>query len=301
MKDINISYIRYFVTLADCKKFSRAASELHLSQPALSKSIRLLEEHIGTTLLKRYPKGFELTDTGEYFYKASVYFLKLYDEFLSDVDSKVSSPYSGTTRMSASGVVMDTFFSDVISILKKKYPEIKIYATQEDTNGAYHSLMDHKVDFATAITPLPAEASDKFNVHPLLKSTFYLVLHKYHPLVSKEFIEPEDLSGLDILTPGEASYIHKTFVSYCSQHSIVPKIVCACSQINFLFQLTQENIGAAVLPEVFLKSLPNDLEKRKISPEIPWELALIYPKTPLSRATKATLDITKGYFSSIEN
>ena len=70
MKDISINYIRYFVTLINCGKFSTAAEQLHLSQPALSKSILSLEKQLGTSLLKRYHHSFELTDVGHYFYES---------------------------------------------------------------------------------------------------------------------------------------------------------------------------------------------------------------------------------------
>lgn len=300
MKDINISFIRYYVALVECKKFNKAAFQLHISQPALSKSIMLLEDYLGTALLRRYPKGFELTDAGKYFYETSVYFLKLYDDFLYDVDSRVCSPYSGTVRMSISGVILDMFFPDVIIKLREKYPAIKVFAREEDTSDAIQSVLSHKVDFGTAICPLPKEVKDSFSTYTLLTSSYHIVLPRNHPLTEKSVIHVSDLNGLEILTPGESSQVQKSFVSLCRENSVTPIIMCSCSQIQFLLQLTRAGIGLTVLPDIFLQSLPPELAHRPLSPVLPWELVLISPNNVLTLAVSTVISFIQNYFHSSE-
>lgn len=152
MKDISINYIRYFVTLINCGKFSTAAEQLHLSQPALSKSILSLEKQLGTSLLKRYHHSFELTDVGHYFYESATYFLDIYDDFLSNIESRTRSPYSGTVRISASGVILDMFFPNIIRRLAKDYPSICIFTREEDTSSSIQAILSHKSDIGTGFT-----------------------------------------------------------------------------------------------------------------------------------------------------
>lgn len=300
LKDINISYIRYFVTLVEQKKFNKAAYQLHISQPALSKSIMLLEDYLGTSLLKRYPKGFELTDAGKYFYETSVYFLKLYDDFLYDVDSRVCSPYSGTVRMSSSGVLLDMFYPDIILKLREQYPDIKIYAMEEDTNAAIQSLLSHRVDVSTAIQPLPPEIKNRFTTHPLMNSSFHIVLPTGHPLTCDSAVHVSSLDGMNILTPGEFSQVHQSFLNLCKENAVSPVITFSCSQLHLLFRLAAEGVGLAVLPDIFLRALPPGLTHRPLVPALPWNLILISPNNAFSLAVSTVISFVQNYFHSLD-
>ena len=300
MKDISITFIRYFVSLVEHKKFNTAAAyNLHISQPALSKSIMTLEQQLGTSLLKRYPRSFELTDAGRYFYESSVYFLKLYEDYLYDIDSRVRSPYSGTIRMSSSGVILEAFFPDIIYQMSQKYPDIRIYTKEEDTNSTIQSLLTHKADFGTALYPLPEKLKNSFSLHHLVDSSFHLVFPKTHPFAKKDCISFDDLHRVNIFTPGEFSGVHQTFFKLCAEHSVQPNITCSCSQAPFIMKLVSMGMGVAVMPEIFLKDLSPDLTHRPFLPELPWKLALIYPTDAyLPLATSAAIDFIKQYFSA---
>ena len=259
----------------------------------------MLEDSLGTSLLKRYPKGFELTDAGKYFYESSVYFLKLYDDFLYDVDARVCSPYSGTVRMSSSGVILDMFYPDIILRLREQYPDIKIYAMEEDTNAAIQSLLSHRADVATAIYPLPQEIKDRFITHPLLDSTFHIVLPADHPLARDPTVHVSSLDGMSILTPGELSQVHLSFLSLCKENSVSPIVTFSCSQLHFLFRLVAERVGLAVLPDLFLRSLPPELTHRPLVPVLPWNLVLISPNNAFSLAVSTVISFVQSYFRSL--
>lgn len=299
MKDINISFIRYYVTLVESKKFNKAAEALHLSQPALSKSIMQLEEHLGTALLKRYPKGFDLTDAGKYFYETSTYFLKLYDEFMYDIDSRVNSLYSGTVRMSASGVLLERFFPHLLVKLRETYPTIRLFFKEEDTSSAVQSLLTHKADLATAITPIPQQIKGNFNICPIMSSIFHVVMPQDHPLAQKSVVSVKDLDKVPLLTPGESSQATQSFLAHCQEHGVQPKIVCSSSQFQLLNKLTELGCGLSIQPAAFLDNLPQSLVHCPLSPQIPWELQLISPNNTLSLAAATVISFIKSYFAQI--
>jgi len=301
MKDLNISFIRYYVTLVECKKFNKAAEALHLSQPALSKSIMQLEEHLGVALLKRYPKGFDLTDAGKYFYETSTYFLKLYDEFMYDIDSRVNSLYSGTVRMSASGVLLEQFFPDLLVKLRESYPTIRLFFKAEDTSSAVQSLLTHKVDLATAIAPIPQKLKGNFTVCPVMSTVFHVVMPKDHPLAQKSVVSVKDLDKVCLLVPGESSQATQSFLAHCRDHCVQPEIVCATSQFQLLIKLTELGCGLSIQPAVFLRNLPESLVHRPLSPKVSWELQLISPNNTLSLAAATVISFMKSYFDSLSS
>ena len=278
MKDISINYIRYFVTLINCGKFSTAAEQLHLSQPALSKSILSLEKQLGTSLLKRYHHSFELTDVGQYFYESATYFLDIYDDFLSNIESRTRSPYSGTVRISASGVILDMFFPNIIRRLAKDYPSICIFTREEDTSSSIQAILSHKSDIGTGLYPLPRNYQNTFVSRHLLSSTFHIVLPKEHPLAECDQIHVADLNNQNVLTPGQYSFIHQKFMSTCEDYHSHPNIVCSCSQIQFLLNLASSGAGLAVLPEALLSRIPGNLTHRPLVPKTAWDLALYHLK-----------------------
>lgn len=298
MRDINISYIRNFVTLIEYNNFTTAAYHLHISQPALSKSIASLEDFLGINLLKRFPKGFELTDAGRYFYESSLYFLKLYEEFLYDISSRVNSNYSGKVRMSIPGAVMDKFFPDIINLLLKQYPSIKVYMKEEDSQSTIQSLLSRKTDFGLAVYPFPEEIKEKYIIHNLVQSLFHIVLPVTHPLAEKKHININELNNISVLTPGEYSMIHQSFDDLCRKNSVYPNYTCLCSQISSLLSLTKAGTGLTVLPQIFLHDLPEGLIHHPLQPALSWKLALITPTNAQPLAVSTTISFIKQYFIS---
>lgn len=303
MQDLSISMIRYFVTLVDCKQFVKASETIHISQPALSKSIQILENTLGVQLLKRHPRGFNLTDEGQYFYEKSSYFLKLYDDYLYNISERVHDPYSGTVRISVSGAIQDAFFPDLISLFNQKYLGIKIVARDEDSEQTILSLAEGKVDFGIAVAPIPINTSEIYCVTPLLDSSYHLVFPEEHPFANKDYISIRDLDSERILLPGESSRIRQIFMNNCVTHDVSPKIVFSGSQIGVLLALVKRGNGFSVLPGIMLDKISTEgLTHRPISPTIPWSLVITYPKHGFfSLSAKCTHSYFVEYFKDFKS
>lgn len=298
MQNLNIAFVRYFVTVVDCNKFSTAALRLHVSQPALSKGIQLLERELGVTLLKRYPRGFSLTEAGKFFYEASLDFLKTYDDYLSNVERRAFSPYSGTVRLSASSVIFSSFFTQILINLREKYPDIRIFAREEDAGQTIQSLLDRKVDFGITVVPLAADVAGRFTSIPILRSTLHVVCPADHALAGDNIIQVRDLEPQPLLVPSEFSWIHQRFVKLCETNGFSPNIMCSCSDMHFLLNLTKAGIGLAVLPGALLQDIPNGLVHLPLVPMQDWELAMLLPNVPRPPVVNATVRYIQDYFSS---
>lgn len=83
---MDIRQLEYFVELAKTKNFRKASEHLHLSQPALSKSIRILETELNTVLIERTNKSFELTDTGQALLQKSVFIIQQFYDIYKVID-----------------------------------------------------------------------------------------------------------------------------------------------------------------------------------------------------------------------
>ncbi|WP_162939734.1 LysR family transcriptional regulator [Neorhizobium sp. NCHU2750] len=89
---VELKQIRYFVSVAKHKSFSKAATELLIAQPAISRQVQLLEEELGTKILFRTTRGVELTSTGEEVYRKGLAILESADELARSVKSQAERP-----------------------------------------------------------------------------------------------------------------------------------------------------------------------------------------------------------------
>ncbi len=276
MQDISISLIRYFVTLVDKKQFVKAAEFINISQPALSKSIKTLESQLGVKLLKRLPKGFELTDEGEYFYETSSYLLNLYDDFLYNISDRIASPYSGTVRLSVPGAITEAIMPQLLDAFWKKYPEINIAIRGEDSETSIASLIDGKADFILAVAPIPATYAGVIKYIPVFDSSYHVVFPESHPFNDQDSIHIKELDKQHILLPGESSRIRRVILDTFSAQGIVPKLVLSCSHFGFLLSSVQMGRGVAVLPKLLLTDdNMTGLSSRPLEPSSIWQLGIL--------------------------
>ena len=126
--DINLELYKVFYTVAKYKSMTKAAKELMVSQPAISKSIQTLETSLGGTLFLRSNKGLELTEEGKMFYEkiSSALYLIFNAE---NSFGQFKNLNTGKINIGISTVLTKTILLDVLALFKKEYPNIKINIT----------------------------------------------------------------------------------------------------------------------------------------------------------------------------
>lgn len=297
MQDINLNLIRYFVTLVECGQFVKAAKKISISQPALSKSIKLLEDQLGTPLLKRTKRTFSLTDNGKYFYESSRHFLRLYDDYLFDVRARAHSPYSGLVRVGLPSSMLDAFFPELIMELNKIYPGIRISTLEESSSQAILSLQEGKIDFSFARSAAASVSAQPLCVTPLLDSTYHIVFPADHPFAEKDVITIELLEDEKLMLPSENSIIRKELNNLVKFMGFHLNVVFASGQLHILLDLVRRGLGITVLPGILLNDNDSTLQHRPLVPDMPWDMALIYPEDCfMSLSTKCALDFMRDYF-----
>ena len=153
--------IRAFVTLARRGSFTQAARELHLSQSAVSHSMKALETDLGCRLFDRMSKKVLLTQAGEHL-------LQHADKILSEMSAarealtQLNQWGQGRLRVSASTTACQYILPEVLSEFKKSYPQARITVEPGDTREALNLLRSNQVDLALALEP---KRDDDFEYH----------------------------------------------------------------------------------------------------------------------------------------
>lgn len=160
---VNLDLYRVFYTVAKSGSLTRAAEELYISQPAVSRSIKTLENQLGVTLFTRTHRGMTLSAQG-----GKVIFAEVERalNLLSDAENRIAemkTSATGTVRIGASDTIFQYFLSDKIVEFHEKFPAVKIELMADFTPDTIEKLKSDKCD--VAFVNLPIENDDDLKLY----------------------------------------------------------------------------------------------------------------------------------------
>ena len=192
---MEIRTLRYFMAVAREENMTRAAEQLHVSQPTLSKALRSLEEELGKKLFTRHSFSIKLTEEGVLLRNRAEDLVSMADkieqEFLSLDDISGGDIYFGLAE-----TYQIRYLAREIRRFKELYPDLRYHITSGDTEQVTEKLDKGLLDFAVI-----CETPDDRKYHHILfpeSDYFGVVLPKDSPLAEKESITAEDLAGLPL-------------------------------------------------------------------------------------------------------
>lgn len=151
--NLNLEYYKIFYYVGKYKSITVAARELSLSQPAVSQSVKHLEDDLGIELFVRTPKGVRLTQEGEVLF---AHVARGYEAICLG-EKKVKdllSLDSGEIRIGASDMTLQFYLLDHLEAFHEKYPKIKIHVTNAPTPETISHLQEGRIDFGVITTPV---------------------------------------------------------------------------------------------------------------------------------------------------
>ncbi|EKF21525.1 bacterial regulatory helix-turn-helix, lysR family protein [Mycolicibacterium hassiacum DSM 44199] len=188
--DLELRLVRYFTVLAEHLNFSRAAAELHVAQPALSRQIRRLEHNLGVSLLDRTPQGALLTEAGKAFLPEAHALLQA-----ARRATVTARAYTPTGRIII-GYVEDLVITPAVRELRRRHPDADI-GTRHLGCHEEGAFTDAHVDVLVGREPLLIP-TDGVRTTVLYEEPRMLVLPADHPLAGRESVWLEDFA------PGES-------------------------------------------------------------------------------------------------
>jgi DNA-binding transcriptional LysR family regulator len=184
--DLDLRLVRYFVVVADRGHFGRAAADLRIAQPSLSRQVRRLEQRLGVQLLDRTPQGSRLTEAGEMFLARARQLLAAAAQAVRD--TRVAAQPRSVTIGYTPGIIV----TPAVRRLRREYPDADVRTLHLQWNEARAALLDHRVD--VAVTRLPLER-DGLRVMALYDEPRLVLLPLGHPLAGKESVTLDDIAG----------------------------------------------------------------------------------------------------------
>jgi DNA-binding transcriptional LysR family regulator len=185
--DLELRLVRYFTVVAEHLHFGRAAAELHLAQPSLSRQIQRLEDRLGVRLFDRTPQGTLLTEAGKAFLLEAQALLRAARQ--AALTARAYAP-AGKVVI---GYVEDLVITPAVSELRRRHPGAEI-GTRHLECYDQRAFAEGQVDVLVARNPLSLPSND-IRMTVLYEEPRMLVVRSDHHLAGRAFVSPEDFAG----------------------------------------------------------------------------------------------------------
>jgi DNA-binding transcriptional LysR family regulator len=187
LPDLDLRLVRYFTVVAEHLRYARAAEELRVAQPALSRQIQRLEDALGVRLLERTTQGSRLTAAG-------AAFLPRAQRLLHDAEQAIRTARAAAPERTITiGYADDLVITPAVRSLRHRHPEAHV-RTRHVTSQDASTLLDRQVDALVTRAPLPVAAGD-VAVTVLYSEARVLLVPASHRLAGKESVTAGDLAG----------------------------------------------------------------------------------------------------------
>lgn len=266
--NLNLEYYKVFYYVAKYKSITLAAEKLSLSQPAVSQSIRHLEEEVGTPLFVRTAKGMRLTTEGEVLYP----FVARGYEYIRLGERKLLEQMNleaGEIRIGASDMTLQFYLLQYLEQFHEKYPKVKVRVTNAPTPETLKHLQDGKIDFGVVTAPVAEESGFTLRKVRDIQDVF-VAGEKYSRYLNRT-VKLSELEDMPIICL-ERETSSRTYVeSFLEQYqvSLHPEFELATS--DMLIQFAIRGLGVANVVEDFAgKALESgELFRLRLEQEIP--------------------------------
>lgn len=239
---MELDQLRYFLRVAERSSFTRAAEDLMISQPALSRSIQKLEEEIGQPVFERRTRSVSLTDAGTLL-QARV---QQVFSILEDTKAEITDDgESGRIRIGAIPTIGPYFLPEILSRFSAAFPKATLVVQEHTTDPLLKSCTQGEIDLAIVALPISAKYLE---VEELFDEELLLVLPPDHPLVHKPRIRLSDVEPFPFVLLDEAHCLSDTIVSFCRQRSFQPVAVGRTSQLTMVQELVSLSHGISMIP-----------------------------------------------------
>lgn len=247
---IDSRQLRHLLAVVDCQGFTAAAERLNLTQPALSRSIQILEERLGVRLIERTPKSFQLTKFGHSVVDKARLIEMEFGQILSDIQI-LQDGHAGQVSIGV-GPSSVAYLAPAIHAFQSQRPNITvrtIVGSMEEIHGA---LIDGEVDVICTALGFPKHA--RIVTERLTTMRNVILARRQHPLLDGEDIEPERLLDFPWVFFANDRMGYERVAGYFAARQLEPPpIAIETNTIETMFTLIRQGDYVASAPSLALQ------------------------------------------------
>lgn len=245
---MDIRQLHYFKEIVKQSSISKAAEALHIAQPPLSQLLKKLETELGTTLIHRYRKKWELTETGKLLYQYAEQMLLQMKDVKQRIQ-EVEQGKAGTVRIGVSSACSNMLI-DYISMYRAQFPKVKMSIMNGNSEELLKRLDQREIDLAFL---LRLTNSEQYEMKILKKQPYVVIVPiSWSTYFSHAHVTVKQIAHLPFILLGamEGHSFHGDIRRAFEEHQIEPNIIIECKDISMVASLVSKGLGVSIIPSM---------------------------------------------------
>ncbi|MGA7522699.1 MAG: LysR substrate-binding domain-containing protein [Acidobacteriaceae bacterium] len=279
---LEIDDLRSFLTLSEQLHFRRAAEILHVSQPALSKQIRRLEDRLGGQLLIRRSRGVHLTSAGQVLVQHARQIIE--DSASAERVTRLAlKGEAGTLRVGFGIAVLARGLPDLMLRFRKRFPNVDLSVRNMSTSEQLQALSDRKIDVGFVRLPVPSQGIATI---PIVKERLMIVLSEQATYDTKRGLAAFSHAPFILPWRADSASFYDHVFRTCRAAGFVPRVVQEADVFFTVLNLVRAGLGVSIAPSaVQLMRVPQIRFAETRIPEAEWSIGIAWNRL----GTRSTL------------
>jgi DNA-binding transcriptional LysR family regulator len=248
---MELRHLRYFLAVAEALNFTRAAAQLRVAQPAVSRRVQDLEDEIGVDLLKRSPRGVTLTAEGKLFLEKTRHLLKLADESVEQVRALARGQY-GNLHIGYAPSPTVEILPPALAAFQKAFPQVNVLLHDASRREIVAGLQDGALELAVLPEVMNMQA-EGIQFEPLRAYPFCVALAPAHPLARLKAVPLEKIAAEPLVGFARQDYpdYYPLVERIFQPLGVKPKLAVECDSASSMITAVESGRGIALAISVF--------------------------------------------------
>jgi LysR family nitrogen assimilation transcriptional regulator len=242
---MELRQLRYFLSIADCGSFSKAALRVFIAQSALSHQVAQLEDELGTPLFHRSRRGVELTEAGSRFFPHAVSILRQAEEAIASARSGTAEP-RGKVVFGIPHSVSNALALPLLRAVRQQLPKVQLELTEELTGNLSKQLRTGQIHMAVLFDD---GHLSEFAATPLLSEQMYLIEPAREGKKRRANVPFKEVLAMPLILPASPHGVRPIIDNAAARAGLAPPVVEAdISSISILRTTLLAGLGRTLLP-----------------------------------------------------
>lgn len=286
---MELRHLRYFEAVARHSHVTRAAAELHIAQPALSKQISQLEQELGVALFDRVGRNVRLTEAGEALLPHARAVMAQVEAGRAEMAERVGLR-RGRATVGTPPTVGTQLLPPVLAAFNRAYPGIELRLHEAGVQTLLDLLETGLTDVAVVTLPVDDE---QLTVTPLFSEEMVVAVWREHPLAQCERVTMRELQHEPWVLSPENYELREAALSACAAADFTPRVVLDGGETDTLLRFVAAGIGVALVPRLAVQGIDDLVALPVADQTLSRTLGLVWrgdrPASPAARALREFL------------